>query len=127
LGSIGLAWIFNPELSGALVAPCEKPHAGASRRHCTEERRQVVLTVASINVDPGKYAIPTAYRDGVGLVNYRIAGSVATLKDFELSDPTPVKNGAKPGTEVIIENLHKEFGSLTHSDAPMDVTREFAS
>lgn len=69
----------------------------------------------------------TAYRDGVGLVNYRIAGSVATLKDFELSDPTPVKNGAKPGTEVIIENLHKEFGSLTYSDAPMDVTREFAS
>lgn len=69
----------------------------------------------------------TAHRDGVGLVSFRISGSTAALKDFEVSDPVVVNHGSKSGTEVIIENLHREFGSLTHSDAALDVTREFAS
>lgn len=69
----------------------------------------------------------TAHRDGIGLVSYRIVGMTTALKDFDVSDPVAVKNGAKPGTEVVIENLHKEFGSLTYSDAALDMTREFAS
>lgn len=69
----------------------------------------------------------TSHREGAGLISYRIAGTTTALKDFDVSDPVPMKNGAKPGTEVLIENLHKEFGSLTHEDAALDVTREFAS
>jgi hypothetical protein len=69
----------------------------------------------------------TAHRDGTGLVSYRIVGTTTALKDFDVSDPVAVKNGVKPGTEVVIENLHKEFGSLTYSDAALDMTREFAS
>jgi hypothetical protein len=70
--------------------------------------------------------ITTAHRDGVGLVSYRITGNAATLKDFDVSDPMPAKSGARAGTEVTINNLHKEFGSLTQTDAALDATREFA-
>lgn len=69
----------------------------------------------------------TAYRDGAGLVSYRIVGSTAALKDFDVSDPIAVNHDSRSGTEVVIENLYKEYGSLTHSDAALDVTREFAS
>jgi hypothetical protein len=68
----------------------------------------------------------TAHRDGTGLVSYRITGSTAALKAFELGDPSPAKKGAKTGTEVTITNLHKEFGSLTQENAALDATREFA-
>lgn len=68
----------------------------------------------------------TAHRDGVGLVTYRIAGSAATLKDFDVSEPTQTKNGARPGTEVTISNLHKEFGSLIETNAVLEATKEFA-
>jgi hypothetical protein len=68
----------------------------------------------------------TAYRDAAGLVSYRITGNAAALKDFEVTDPTLPKNGARAGTEVSITNLYKEFGSLTQAGAAFDATTEFA-
>ena len=68
----------------------------------------------------------TAHRDVAGLFSYRITGSAATLKDFDVSDPIPAVKGARTGTEVSITNLYKEFGSLTVPDAALDATREFA-
>lgn len=68
----------------------------------------------------------TAHREGVGLVSYKILGSASTLKDFDVSDPTPVTNGARSGTEVTISNLHREFGSLVSDQAALEATREFA-
>jgi hypothetical protein len=68
----------------------------------------------------------TAHRDGVGLVSYKIAGSSAALKNFDVSEPAPAKNGGRTGTEVTITNLHKEFGSLTGDRAVIEATKEFA-
>lgn len=68
----------------------------------------------------------TAHRDSVGLVSYTILGSATSLKDFDVSEPKPTKNGAKPGTEVTISDLYKEFGSLIGDDAVLETTKEFA-
>jgi len=69
----------------------------------------------------------TAYRQDGTLVTYRIQGSSSALKAFDVSDPLPAGAGARCGTEVIIENLHKEFGSLIYSYAAQEVTKEYAN
>ncbi len=69
----------------------------------------------------------TCSRNGTGLITYKIRGSSIALDDFEVSDPTEAQPGVATGTEVVIGNLHKEFGSLTTEDAVLAATREFAS
>lgn len=60
-----------------------------------------------------------------GFVDFKITGSRANLASFELSDPSPSKS-RQSGTEVVIGNLHKNYGTLMAPDAATKFANFFA-
>jgi len=68
--------------------------------------------------------ITSAIRPTGKLATCQIRGDLASLKSFSVSDPDERNGSTRPGTEVVVENLHKEFGSLTADDAPLIAVRE---
>lgn len=69
----------------------------------------------------------TIYEDAdANKYSYRIIGNVDALDDFTFTDPVKATIGAA-GTEVIISNLHHEFGSLLADDAPDELGKTFAA
>jgi len=66
----------------------------------------------------------TSQQNG-SLVDFTISGSRSNLEAFELSDP----HGSRvrlTGTEVVISNLHKNFSSLTETEATAKFANYFA-
>jgi hypothetical protein len=59
------------------------------------------------------------------LVDYSIRGNSAALKEFDLTDLASAK-GKTTGTEVIVHNLHREFGSLVGNGAIDEIAKIFA-
>jgi hypothetical protein len=53
---------------------------------------------------------------GKGLVDYSIRGDLSRLDGFTIEDPRPTA-AARTGTEVLIQNVHKEFSSLNGESA----------
>jgi hypothetical protein len=59
------------------------------------------------------------------LIDYSIRGNSAALKEFVVTDLAPARGGTT-GTEVVVRNLHKEFGSLVADGAIDEIAKIFA-
>ena len=66
----------------------------------------------------------TAYSDNGGTKQYRIIGRSDDPAHYLVSDP--VSSQSRPGTEVLIENIHKNFTSLRGEDAALEIASTFA-
>jgi hypothetical protein len=66
----------------------------------------------------------TTFSQNGSRVEYEITGSRNDIGTFEITDPTPGKG--RTGTEVIIEDIDKNFPSLRGADAIQEITQLFA-
>jgi hypothetical protein len=67
----------------------------------------------------------TSKNNGNGLVDFSVKGNAASLEAFDLTEAKPAK-AKKPGTEVVISNIHKNFTSLTDAKSPQEIANYFA-
>eukprot|EP01012_Entosiphon_sulcatum_P065094 TRINITY_DN93956_c0_g1_i1.p1 TRINITY_DN93956_c0_g1~~TRINITY_DN93956_c0_g1_i1.p1 ORF type:complete len:703 (+),score=98.65 TRINITY_DN93956_c0_g1_i1:129-2237(+) len=69
----------------------------------------------------------TTYRalDGK-LYDYTISGDLSKLEGFDPSDPKPAK-GTTTGTEVVIQNPHRNFRSLIDEEARLAIAQLFGA
>lgn len=68
----------------------------------------------------------TTYRQNGKMYSYKITGSAQTLDDFDTSDPIEVSN-ALVGTEVVVNNLLRDFHSLREDSARLELAKIFAA
>ena len=59
-------------------------------------------------------------------VTYKIEGKSSSIRTFSISDPINDNGIRNTGTEVVIKNLHKEFGTLSSPDAAVRAACIFA-
>ena len=67
----------------------------------------------------------TRSRRNENVIDFSVRGSLVNLEAFELTDPVEARSSTT-GTEVTITNVHKNFVSLTNSDAPKQIAKSFA-
>lgn len=68
----------------------------------------------------------TTYRQNGKTYSYKITGSAQTLDDFETSDLVEVSN-VPVGTEVVVDNLLRDFHSLREDSARLELAKIFAA
>lgn len=68
----------------------------------------------------------TTYQHNGKKYSYKILGNAQTLDDFETSDPVEV-NDVPVGTEVVVDNLLRDFHSLREDTAPLELAKIFAA
>jgi hypothetical protein len=66
----------------------------------------------------------TVYRDNGSTRQYKIVGRSDDPTHYLVSDP--VSSRSVPGTQVLIENIHKNFTSLRGDDAALEIASNFA-
>ncbi len=68
----------------------------------------------------------TTYRDNGAAYSYKITGKFEALDSFDSTTPKKADHSST-GTEVVINNLAKNFRSLTEDDAPLELAKLFAA
>lgn len=68
----------------------------------------------------------TTYQQNGKIYSYKITGSAQTLDDFETTDPVEIAD-VSTGTEVVVDNLLRDFRSLREDSARLELAKIFAA